>query len=145
MKFKTNLVVGAVFVALLAFVYLYEIKGGEERRKVAEQSKKILDFNASEVTRLVISNSADRIEIGRKKDDWYMLAPVRDEADSDAVDRYLRNLNEAEREKTVVDSTEALSPDVASEYGLESPRLGIFIETKEGPLDTLYFLSLIHI
>ncbi len=139
MKFKTNLVVGAVFVALLAFVYLYEIKGGEERRKVAEQSKKILDFNASEVTRLVISNSADRIEIGRKKDDWYMLAPVRDEADSDAVDRYLRNLNEAEREKTVVDSTEALSPDVASEYGLESPRLGIFIETKEGPLDTLYF------
>ncbi len=139
MKFKTNLVVGAVFVALLAFVYQYEIKGGEERRKEAEQSKKILDFNASEVTRLVILNNADRIEIGRKEDDWYMLAPVRDEADSDAVDRYLRNLNEAEREKTVVDSAEALGPGVAGEYGLEAPRLGIFIETKEGPLDTLYF------
>ena len=42
MKFKTNLVVGAVFAVLLAFVYLYEIKGGEERRQAAEQSKKIL-------------------------------------------------------------------------------------------------------
>ena len=139
MKFKTNLVVGAVFAVLLAFVYLYEIKGGEERRQAAEQSKKILDFKASEVTRLVVLNGQERIEISREGDDWLMLSPVRDEADSEAVDRYLRNLSESEREKTIVDSADAMAPDVADQYGLEIPRLSVFIETKQGPLDTLLF------
>jgi hypothetical protein len=139
MKFKTNLVVGAVFAALLAFVYLYEIKGGEERRQAAEQSKKILDFKVSEVTRLVVLNGQERIEVGREGNDWLMLSPVRDEADSEAIDRYLRNLSESEREKTIVDSTDAMAPEVADQYGLEIPRLRVFIETKQGPLDTLLF------
>jgi len=139
MKFKTNLVVGVVFATLLAFVYLYEIKGGEERRQAAEQSKKILDFKVSEVTRLVVLNGQERIEVGREGNDWLMLSPVRDEADSEAIDRYLRNLSESEREKTIVDSSDALAPDVADQYGLEIPRLSVFIETKRGPLDTLLF------
>ncbi|MEE3234091.1 MAG: DUF4340 domain-containing protein [Candidatus Latescibacterota bacterium] len=139
MKFKTNLVIGIVFAALLTFVYLYEIKGGEERRQAAEQSKKMLDFNVSEVTQLVVLNGEERIEISREENDWVMLSPVQDEADSEAVDRYLRNLNESEREKTVVDSAEALAPGVFGEYGLESPRLSVFVETKQGPLDTLLF------
>ena len=44
MKFKTNIAIGAVFVALLAFVYFYEIKGGEERRQEAEKSKQLFVF-----------------------------------------------------------------------------------------------------
>ena len=139
MRFKTNLVIGVVFGALLAFVYLYEIKGGEERRQAAEQSKKILDINAPEVARLVVSNDKERIEIGREANGWLMLSPVRDEADSEAIDRYLRNLSESEREKTVVDSADALRPGVAGEYGLENPRLKVFIDTRQGPLDTLCF------
>ena len=50
MKFKTNVAIGAVFVALLAFVYFYEIKGGEERRQEAEKSKQLFVFQGRRST-----------------------------------------------------------------------------------------------
>ena len=54
MKLKTNIIIGAIFALLLAFVYFYEIKGGQERRQAAERSKQLLDFKESEVERLTL-------------------------------------------------------------------------------------------
>ncbi len=44
MGFKTNLIISAVFLGLLAFVYFHEIKGGEDRRLEAERAKQLVDF-----------------------------------------------------------------------------------------------------
>ena len=54
MKLKTNIIIGAIFALLLAFVYFHEIRGGQERRQAAERSKQLLDFNESEVERLAL-------------------------------------------------------------------------------------------
>ncbi len=141
MKFKTNLVIGAVFALLLAFVYFYEIKGGQERRQEAERSKQLLAFKESEVKRLVLVRTDGEIEIERSGAQWRLLVPVDDGADAEAVERYLRNIAESEREKVVVDSAEAQSAEVAGRYGLADPRLKVLLETESGLLDTLFFGS----
>lgn len=140
MKFKTNLVIGAVFAGLLAFVYFYEIRGGEERKKAAEESKELLSFAESEARRLVVDRGDTTIVLEKKGGDWTLTAPVEDAADQAAVDRLLSNLKETERERVIVDSTDAAGkPEVGVPYGLDVPRLGILLETESGAFDTVAF------
>jgi hypothetical protein len=138
MKFKTNLVIGAIFLGLLAFVYFYEVKGGEKRRQEAEKSKQLLDFEDSEATRLVIDRGDTTVVLEKAGGDWKLTAPVRDRADQEAVERYLRNLRETEREKVIADSAAASGDGkVAARYGLDEPRLKVLLETEGGVRDTV--------
>ncbi|MBT4503796.1 MAG: DUF4340 domain-containing protein, partial [Gemmatimonadetes bacterium] len=140
MKFKTNLVIGAVFAALLAFVYFYEIKGGEERKAAAEKSKELLSFAESAARRLVVDRGDTTIVLEKKGGDWALTAPVEDAADQAAVERLLQNLKETERERVIVDSADAVGkPEIAAPYGLDVPRLGILLETESGAFDTVAF------
>ena len=107
MKFKTNIAIGAVFVALLAFVYFYEIKGGEERRQEAEKSKQLFAFQEDDAQRLELLRGDDALVLDKGTGGWNLSAPMTDGADQEAVERYLRNLLECEREKVVVDSAAA--------------------------------------
>jgi hypothetical protein len=139
MKFKTNLVVGVIFAALFAFVYMYEIRGGEDRRQQAARSKQLLEFKESEVKRIVIGRGDTTIVLAKDQGNWAISAPIKDGADTDAVVRYLRNIAESEREKIVADSSEASDPTLASRYGFSAPRLQVLLETEDGLLDTLLF------
>ena len=142
MRLKTNIVVSVLFLALLAFVYFYEIKGGEERREQAERSKQLLDFSDHEVARLTIGHGDSTIVVERAQDDWRLIAPVVSAADESAVERYLRNLRETEVERVVEDSgAVADDPSLVAKYGLQSPRLDVLLELTEETNDTVRFGS----
>ena len=138
MKFKTNVAIGAVFVALLAFVYFYEIKGGEERRQEAEKSKQLFVFQDDDVQRLELLRGDDALVLDKGTSGWNLSAPVTDGADQEAVERYLRNLRECEREKVVVDSA-AASAEEAAQYGLDAPRLKVRLRTEDGAEQVVAF------
>ena len=131
MKFKTNVAIGAVFVVLLAFVYFYEIKGGEERRQEAEKSKQLFVFQDDDAQRLELLRGDDALVLAKGTGGWNLSAPMTDGADQEAVERYLRNLRECEREKVVVDSA-AASAEEAAQYGLDAPRLKVRLQTEDG-------------
>ena len=126
MKIKTNAIVGLIFLGLLGFVYFHEIKGGEERRLAAEKSKQLLDFKDTEVQRIELVRGDTTVVLEKGTNGWKLSAPVGDGADQDAVERYLRNLGESEREKTVVDSASATASQ-AAKYGLDAPRLKVVL------------------
>ena len=138
MKFKTNVAIGAVFVALLAFVYFYEIKGGEERRQEAEKSKQLFVFQDDDAQRLELLRGDDALVLDKGTGGWNLSAPMTDGADQEAVERYLRNLRECEREKVVVDSA-AASAEQAAQYGLDAPRLKVRLQTEGGAEQVVAF------
>ena len=140
MKFKTNIAIGAVFVALLAFVYFYEIKGGEERRQEAEKSKQLFVFKDGDAQRLELLRGDDALVLDKGTGGWNLSAPMTDGADQEAVERYLRNLLECEREKVVVDSA-AASAEEAAQYGLDAPRLKVRLQTEDGAEQVVAFGS----
>ena len=140
MKFKTNIAIGAVFVALLAFVYFYEIKGGEERRQEAEKSKQLFVFQEDDAQRLELLRGDDALVLAKGAGGWNLSAPMTDGADQEAVERYLRNLLECEREKVVVDSA-AASAEEAAQYGLDAPRLKVRLQTEDGAEQVVAFGS----
>ena len=94
MRLKTNLVISVFFIALLGFVYFYEIKGGEERRVEAERDRQLLDFSDHEVHRLTIDRGDTLLVLEHQDDVWLLTSPVDTDADVVAVERYLRTLRE---------------------------------------------------
>jgi hypothetical protein len=140
MRLKTNLVIGVLFAALAAFVYFYEIRGGEERRAESDKAKKLADFSESEVRRLTIDRIDTLVVIEKAQDRWIITSPVPCEADQEAVDRYLRHLREVERDKVVEEADKVRdSPEVAQKYRLHAPRLKVAVETASGSIDTLWW------
>lgn len=140
MRLKTNLVIGVLFAALLAFVYFYEIRGGEERRAESDKAKKLVDFSESEARRLTIDRIDTLIAIEKVQDRWWLKSPVECEADQEAVDRYLRNLRESERDKVVEEADRVRdNPELAQKYRLHAPRLKVVVETASGSTDTLWW------
>ena len=137
-EIKTNIAIGAVFVALLAFVYFYEIKGGEERRQEAEKSKQLFVFQEDDAQRLELLRGDDALVLDKGTGGWDLSAPMTDGADQEAVERYLRNLLECEREKVVVDSA-AASAEEAAQYGLDAPRLKVRLQTEDGAEQVVAF------
>jgi hypothetical protein len=140
MRFKTNLVVGAIFMALLGFVYFYEIKGGEQRQADADQAKVLADFSEHETQRLVVDRGDTVVVLEKDQGVWWLRQPVAAEADGEAVDRYLRNLRETERDRVVEDSAAVASNSgLLAKYGLQTPRLRVRVETADAVLDTFVF------
>ena len=78
---------------------------------------------------LVRGDSA--LVLTRGVEGWKLNSPVVDGADQDAVERYLRNLQESEREKTIVDSAAVTDSEVVK-YGLDTPRLSVVLHTEDG-------------
>jgi len=139
MRLKTNVIVSAIFLALLAFVYFYEIRGGEERRAEAERAKQLVDFGDHEVSRLVVDDGDFAVVVEKSQDRWVVRQPVETDADGEAVERFLRNLRETEMERVIEDSAAvAQEPALLAKYGLEAPRLRLLVELVDGPLDSIY-------
>jgi len=140
MRLKTNLIIGIIFAGLLGFVYFYEIKGGEERRAAAEKSKKLMDFSAAEARRLTIDRGDTVLVLEKEQDRWWLKSPVACEADQEAVERYLRNLGETERDRVVEDSAGVRgNPELGKKYQLHAPRLKVAVETAGRVKDTLWW------
>ena len=131
MRLKTNLVVGLVFVGLLGYVYLFEIKKREEDREAAEKSSLLLDIEEDDVAKLTIDKGDTVIVLESRADGWWLAEPVADLADDAAVGRLLRNLRESERERVIADSAAlASAPDKAAQYQLQPPRLELTVDAK---------------
>ena len=138
MSLRTNLVVGVIFLALLSFVYFYEIKGGEQRKAEAKRAKELLSFQDGAARRITLVRGDSVVVLQKEGGQWRLVMPVQDLADQQAVERLLRNLRESERERVVADSAEvAAHADLVAKYGLDSPRLRVVLDLDEGPLDTL--------
>ena len=132
--------IGAVFLVLLAFVYFYEIKGGEERRQEAEKSKQLFAFQDGDAQRLELLRGSDALVLDKGAGGWNLSAPMADGADQEAVERYLRNLRECERDKAIVDSAAATAAE-AAQYGLDAPRLKVRLQTEDGAEQVVAFGS----
>jgi hypothetical protein len=133
MSFKTTIIVAILAIALGAFVYFYEIKGGEERQQAEQQAKKIFLFEDDQVQGLTLAHSGEEIVLTKAEDgEWTISAPIETEADKGTVDALVRNLKNAETDRIVADSTADLGG-----FGLDDPEVKVSLLLEEMSTDTL--------
>lgn len=133
MKGKSTLLLAIIFIALLAYIYFYEIKGGEKRREAQEKAKKVLVFEKEDVQRIKITHSGKTIECQKEGDRWKIIHPVKTEADKWAVEGIVSSLQRAKIERVIDENPEDLRG-----YGLDPPQVKLEIRLKNGQADTIY-------
>jgi hypothetical protein len=111
---RTTGILLVVAAALGAFVYLYEIRGAEERKDAEELGKRLFpDVEAEDVTWISLTTSdgvAARVE--RRDEGWEIVAPITFAGDEFAVDAMASALSQLSSEAVYED------PQPPEVYGL---------------------------
>ncbi|MEE8348622.1 MAG: DUF4340 domain-containing protein [Acidobacteriota bacterium] len=114
----------AIFLALTAFVYFYEIQGEVKREEVRQFEESLLRLKQDEITGVEISPFQNEdIALSREENRWMIERPIRSLADAGTVSALLRDLASASREP--IDSTAELD---LRKYGLDEPRIRVLLE-----------------
>jgi hypothetical protein len=121
----------AIFGALFAYVYFYEIKGGE-KRKEAERKAKLL-FSSVEkdsITQILLQPAGIRLE--KEEGEWVITEPIQAKTQRWAVDGIANSLTSARRERVIAENPADYTP-----YGLDPPAATV-IFSHSGRSDTLH-------
>jgi len=142
MRFKNTIIYGVIFIGLLVFVYLHEIKGGAERREAEQKAKKMLVFDDQKVQRVTIAHTdGDTIVCAKESEEtWEIERPVRTDGDASAIEQVINTIRDADIDRTVADSALFAEGKASLEdFGLDPPGVTVHLQVEGDELDTLSF------
>jgi len=114
---RNTAILALVVTALGAFVWLYEIRGAEERSEREAAEKRLWkDVEAEQISLVTLRTKDDEeARLERVEGAWKLLAPISFPADASAADGIAETLAGLAAEATIDD------PAPLAEYGLEGP------------------------
>lgn len=105
MRNKGTWILFLVVVLLSSYAYFGEYKGKEKEKTFKEEQAKVFkDIKMEQVNNIVLEKGTNKISLTRSTDGWALVEPVKDAADSEGVDSWLKQLTE---EKTFATAVEA--------------------------------------
>ncbi len=114
----------AIFLALAAFVYFYEIVGESEREEARSLEESLLRTRQEEITAVeILRPQKEEILLSKEEGEWMLDRPVKTSADNSTVDVLLRDLSRATRDRTFSEGGTRLE-----EYGLHEPPMTLKIQ-----------------
>jgi len=135
MKTKNTLLLLAVLIAIFAYVYFYEIKGGEERKKEKEAATQLLPLKKDDVTGVILERPADGFKIHAVKtdDQWKIIEPIETEGDRFAIEGLINAVVNSKISRVVAQDTTSLQ-----DFGLKPSKAMVVLLAKAGVKDTVF-------
>src|SRR3989442_3046421 len=127
MRWQTTAILAVVLLALGAFYYVYEIRGGPQRAKVEAQKGRLRTVDAADVTEVELGRGGEVVTLKREPDGWRLLGPVTARGDRGKVDETLTTLTTAR-----VDREIESAPTRLDAYGLDKPAVVVTLRLKNG-------------
>lgn len=119
-------------VALGAYVYFYEIKGGEERQKEKEIADQLFQFERDSVHTIAIRSPQGIFHFIKDADSWQIEHPVRTRADESPLNSLLSSLENAKKV-----SSFPIAKGSRDQYGLGDYATLIHLEMNDGRRDSI--------
>ena len=134
MKLVKTLALLVVLIILAAYVYFYEIKGGEEKEKQKQAEEKVLIFEPDSVQIIEIRSVLKQFRFERTDDEWQIETPIETAGDKSTIDGMLNTLKNMQktREFNIRDGEQ-------TQYGLVGRSLLVILEMKNGIRDSVRF------
>ncbi len=125
---RNTIILALIAIALAAYVYFVEIKGGEEKKKEKEIAEKLFNIKKDSVDHIIIRKGSTTFEFVKKDGNWQMLQPVNTLADESPMNSVLYSLSNTKK----IRSFKASSKDLAT-YGLGEGSLKVQFSGKGIP------------
>ncbi len=132
MKWRNLGIVAALFLALGAYVYFYEVKGEKKREDAQERAKRLFQFEEKDIASLTIRTADQEVLLQKDKDTWRLVKPVVAKADKYAADGLASDVISAKIDRTL----EEPRPDW-KRYGLEPAAAKLLIGLNGGKTQEL--------
>ena len=130
MKFKTTLILFAVFVALLAFVLLFEeFKGRGDKG----DEDKLVSLASDDIQKITLKRDGDLITFQKIKDEetyeWIIIEPLEAKADKSEVDRLADNFSDLRIERVVEEE-----PEDVAKYEIPKTEISLWLKDEDQPV-----------
>jgi hypothetical protein len=129
---RSTLILLVVAIALGAFVYFYEIKGGKARDEETALGKPAFTFKREDLASITLTRGGQTVALENQNGKWVITQPVSAPADSSAIDSLVNQITEARVERTI-----AASAEEVKSFGLAEPAVTIEIKLKSGEQHSL--------
>jgi hypothetical protein len=133
MKIKTTFILLLVFLGLLAFIFLFDVKDvGKEK-----PGEKLVDLSSDDVEKINFKTEEETITfIKEGGDDWLITEPIEAKADKNEVDRIADDFSSLEIDRVVEDEPEDLE-----KYGIPQKEISLKFKDREEPVRVLVGLE----
>lgn len=129
MKFKTTLILLVIFLGLLAFVILFNVKDVGE----AKPGDKLVDLSSDEVERINFKTEEETITfIKEGENDWLISEPIEAKADKYEVDRIANDFSSLDIDRVVEEE-----PSDLEKYGIPQKEVTLHFKDKKEPVKIL--------
>lgn len=129
MKFKTTLVLFAVFAGLLAVVLVFESKG-KRASAVKQKEEKLVDLASTDIRKIQLNKGGETMVF--EKDDkgaWRITAPLEAKADSTEVDSLVSSLSSLHIDRVVEKEAKDLKT-----YEIPKEEVALWVKGKDAPV-----------
>lgn len=126
MKYKTTFILFLVFMSLLAFIFLFNVKEvGKE-----EPGDKLVDLSSEDIESIHFNTEEGTITFKREgEDNWLITEPIEAKADKYEVDRIANDFSSLEIDRLVEEAPEDLE-----KYGIPQKEISLKFKDKEEPV-----------
>ncbi|HEA64519.1 MAG TPA: DUF4340 domain-containing protein [Candidatus Aminicenantes bacterium] len=129
MKFKTTIILFAIFLVLLAFVLFFEYKGMGEK----DEEEKLLALSSDDVQKITFKKEDETISFQKDEEgEWLITEPLDAKADKYEVDRLASDFSDLNIERVVDEEPEELE-----KYGIPQKEISLWFKDKDEPVKIL--------
>ena len=134
-KYRTIILLALAGLALGIYVYVFEIKGTEEKKQAEEEARKIFSLTYDDVGKIRVQYEGDDYTIARQGEGWFFSAPFKTIAQAGEVKLLLDRLFELKRVLEIGKETESLK-----DFGLSPAKITVSLWSNDGkPVNTIWF------
>jgi len=128
MKILKTLFFGIIFILMLSYYYVYEVRQFKENQQQKEEARRIFpSLTKEDIQTFTIQGGKGTATLAWKNDAWKMTSPVKAPGDQKAVKTLVEALLNLKRDTIISEQ-----PENYKDFGLASPSLKINLSTKEG-------------
>lgn len=97
---RNTIILAVIAIALAAYVYFVEIKGGEQKAKEKEIAGKLFNFKKDSIDHIIIKKNGQTFEFVKKEDAWQIVQPIQTLADESPINSVLYSLSNTKKIRT---------------------------------------------
>jgi hypothetical protein len=137
MKPRTTLLLLVITGLLFAYLYFYD-KKQPNSAEAQRQAGTVVSLKTEQIDGVVIQNGDQKTELRRHDKKWRLESPVKDQADSMAVENLLSDVADWQKDTTITAKEIDADKNGLIEYGLNKPKLRLKLIGPGAPAEFLF-------